>query len=114
MVGGEWQPHHLSRWNDVAIFFNSADFGAKTEADTCGQLYDAVYDGDFEKVKEITIQRSTPPMSTMEALDILASVQYPAAITPTPDPNWTSKDTSDCAGSKLINNLSIGCVAVDR
>ena len=34
-------------------FFNSADFGAKTEADTCGQLYDAVYDGDFEKVKEI-------------------------------------------------------------
>ena len=39
--------------NNVAIFFNSADFGAKTEADTCGQLYDAVYDGDFEKVKEI-------------------------------------------------------------
>jgi len=31
----------------------SADFGAKTEADTCGQLYDAVYDGEFEKVKEI-------------------------------------------------------------
>ena len=37
----------------VYEFFNSADFGAKTEADTCGQLYDAVYDGDFEKVKEI-------------------------------------------------------------
>jgi len=30
-----------------------ADFGAKTEADTCGQLYDAVYDNEFEKVKEI-------------------------------------------------------------
>jgi len=31
----------------------SARAGAKEEADECGQLYDAVFDNDFEKVKEI-------------------------------------------------------------
>ena len=31
----------------------SARIGAKEEADECGQLYDAVFDDDFEKVKEI-------------------------------------------------------------
>ena len=34
-------------------FFNSAEAGAKTEADECGQLYDAVYENDFELVKQI-------------------------------------------------------------
>lgn len=31
----------------------SAEAGAKTEADSCGQLYDAVDENNFEKVKEI-------------------------------------------------------------
>ena len=38
--------------NKIPIF-NSAEAGAKTEADECGQLYDAVYENDFELVKQI-------------------------------------------------------------
>ena len=37
----------------IGFVFCSARAGAKEEADECGQLYDAVFDNDFEKVKEI-------------------------------------------------------------